>query len=91
MGPELKAYSLISSKPAKRKGNRIEGEVTAVDHYGSVILNIPGELFKELGLKRRGKLQVHFKKKKIKIKWAVTYGEVPEGEGVILISGSGFL
>jgi len=91
VGPEIKAYSLISAKPAKRKGNRIEGEVTAIDYYGNIILNIPVELFKELGLKQGVKLQVHFKKKKLMIKWAATYGEVPEGEGVILISGGGFL
>ena len=91
VGPEIKAYSLLSSKPAKRKGNRIEGEVTAADRYGNVILNIPGKLFEEFGIKRGTRLQVHFKNKKLMIKWAATYGEVPEGEGVILISGGGFL
>ncbi|MCK5423503.1 MAG: SAM-dependent chlorinase/fluorinase [Deltaproteobacteria bacterium] len=91
VGPEIKAYSLLSSKPAKRRGNRIEGEVTAADRYGNVILNIPGKLFEEFGIKRGRKLQVHFKNKKLMIKWAATYGEVPEGEGVILISGGGFL
>ena len=91
VGPEIKAYSLLSSKPAKRRGNLIEGEVTVIDHYGNVILNIPGELFKELGLTRGGKLHVHFKNKKVKLKWAATYGAVPEGEGMIIISGGGFL
>ncbi|MBW2182394.1 MAG: SAM-dependent chlorinase/fluorinase [Deltaproteobacteria bacterium] len=91
VGPEIKAYSLLSSKPAKRRGNRIEGEVTAADRYGNVILNIPGKLFEEFGIKRGTRLQVHFKNKKLMIKWAATYGEVPEGEGVILISGGGFL
>ena len=91
VGPEIKAYSLLSSTPAKRRGNRIKGEVTAINHYGNVILNIPGELFKELGLKRGVKLHVHYKNKKVKLKWAATYGAVPEGEGVILISGGGFL
>ena len=91
VGPEIKAYSLLSYKPAKRKGNRIEGEVTAADRYGNVILNIPGKLFEEFGIKRGTKLQVHFKNKTLMIQWAATYGEVPEGEGVILISGGGFL
>jgi len=91
VGPEIKAYSLLSYKPAKRKGNRIEGEVTAADRYGNVSLNIPGKLFEEFGIKQGTKLQVHFKNKKLMIKWAATYGEVPEGEGVILISGGGFL
>lgn len=91
VGPEIKAYSLLSSKPAKRRGNRIEGKAAAIDHHGNVILNIPGELFKELGLKQGVTLHVHYKNKKVKLKWAATYGAVPEGEGVILISGGGFL
>jgi S-adenosylmethionine hydrolase len=91
VGPEIKAYSLLSSTPAKRRGNRIKGEVTAIDHYGNVILNIPGELFKELDLTRGVTLHVHYQNNKVTLKWAATYGAVPEGEGMLIISGGGFL
>lgn len=91
VGPEIKDYLLLSSSPAKRKGNLIECEVTSIDNYGNVSLNIPRKLFEELGLKRGAKLLVHFKDKKAKIKWAITYGEVSEGESLLLISNTGFL
>jgi S-adenosylmethionine hydrolase len=74
-----------------REGNRIKGEVTAIDHYGTVSLNISEKLFRELGLKRGAELLVLFKNKKVKIKWVATYGEVSEGEGLLLISSTGFM
>ncbi|KPJ57398.1 MAG: hypothetical protein AMJ42_04720 [Deltaproteobacteria bacterium DG_8] len=91
VGPEIKDYLLLSSRPAKREGNRIRGEVTSIDHYGNVSLNIPRKLFKELGLKRGAELLVHFKNKKVKIKWVITFDEVPEGESLLFISSTDFL
>ena len=91
VGPEIKDYLLLSSFPAVRDGNRIKGEVTAIDHFGNVSLNIPVRLFKELDLKRGAELVVHLKEKKVRMKWVTTYGDLPEGKGMLLISSTGFL
>jgi len=91
VGPEIKDYLLLSLSPAKREGNRIQGEVTSVDHYGNVILNIPKNLIEELGVNGGAPLLVHIKGKKVKVTWGSTYSDVPEGKEVLLISSADFL
>lgn len=91
VGPEMKDYLLLSSNPVVKKGNQIKSEVTAIDRYGNASLNIPEKLFSSLGVNPGEEAVVHLKNETVKVKWVSTYGKVPEGASLLLISSTGFL
>jgi len=91
VGPEMKDYMLLSLNPVVKKGNRIKSEVMAIDRYGNALLNIPEKLFNSLGVTPGEEVRVNLKNKKIKVKWVSTYGKVPEGASLLLVSSTGFL
>ncbi len=91
VGPEMKDYMLLALNPVVKKGNRIKSEVTAIDRYGNVLLNIPEKLFSSLGVSPGEEVVVGLKNKTVKVKWDTTYGKVPVGASLLLISSTGFL
>ncbi|GAG86133.1 unnamed protein product, partial [marine sediment metagenome] len=74
-----------------KKGNRIKSEVTAIDRYGNVRLNVSEKLFSSLGVNPGEEVVVRLKNKTVKVKWVSTYGKVPVGASLLLISSTGFL
>jgi S-adenosylmethionine hydrolase len=91
VGPEMKDYMLLSLNPVVKKGNRIKSEVTAIDRYGNVRLNVSEKLFSSLGINPGEEVVVRLKNKTVKVKWVSTYGKVPVGASLLLISSTGFL
>jgi hypothetical protein len=91
VGPEMKDYMLLSLTPVVKKGNRIKSEVTAIDRYGNVRLNVSEKLFSSLGLTPGEEVVVRLKNETVKVKWVSTYGKVPVGASLLLISSTGFL
>ena len=91
VGPEMKDYMLLSLTPVVKKGNRIKSEVTAIDRYGNVRLNVSEKLFSSLGVNPGEEVVVRLKNKTVKVKWVSTYGKVPVGTSLLLISSTGFL
>jgi len=91
VGPEMKDYMLLSLTPVVKKGNRIKSEVTAIDRYGNVRLNVSEKLFSRLGVNPGEEVVVRLKNKTVKVKWVSTYGKVPVGASLLLISSTGFL
>jgi hypothetical protein len=91
VGPEMKDYMLLSLTPVVKKGNRIKSEVTAIDRYGNVRLNVSEKLFSSLGVNPGEEVVVRLKNKTVKVKWVSTYGKVPVGASLLLISSTGFL
>ena len=91
VGPEMKDYLLLSLNPVVKKGNRIKSEVTAIDRYGNVRLNVSEKLFSRLGVNPGEEVVVRLKNKTVKVKWVSAYGKVPVGASLLLISSTGFL
>jgi S-adenosylmethionine hydrolase len=91
VGPEMKDYMLLSLTPVVKKGNRIKSEVTAIDRYGNVRLNVSEKLFSRLAVNPGEEVVVRLKNKTVKVKWVSTYGKVPVGASLLLISSTGFL
>jgi S-adenosylmethionine hydrolase len=91
VGPEMKDYMLLSLTPVVKKGNRIKSEITAIDRYGNVRLNVSEKLFSSLGINPGEEVVVRLKNKTVKVKWVSTYGKVPVGASLLLISSTGFL
>ena len=71
-------------------GNSIRGNVIYVDSYGNLISNINEILFKKLGNKRKFNLSFRGHKA-TPIKEYRSYGDVPEGEIVVLFGTHGLL
>ena len=71
-------------------GNSIRGNVIYIDSYGNLICNISEALFRELGAKR--KFTLSFRGHKAEpYKEYRAYGDVPEGEIVVLFGTHGLL
>ena len=71
-------------------GSTIRGNVIYVDSYGNLICNISEILFRELGNKRKFNLSFRCHKAAA-IKEYRSYGDVPEGEIVVLFGTHGLL
>jgi S-adenosylmethionine hydrolase len=72
------------------EGNSIRGNVIYVDSYGNAISNIGESLFREIGQKRKFSLSFRGHRPEL-IKECRSYGDVPEGEIVVLFGTHGFL
>ncbi|MGN6627756.1 MAG: SAM hydrolase/SAM-dependent halogenase family protein [Tepidisphaeraceae bacterium] len=74
-GP-VEQIMLLDVAPARTLA---EARVIAIDHFGNIITNVPGELL-TAGLKIRGRLAI-----------SRTYADVPRGQPVALVGSSGLL
>ncbi|HUT36306.1 MAG TPA: S-adenosyl-l-methionine hydroxide adenosyltransferase family protein [Planctomycetota bacterium] len=72
-------------------GDRLKGSVLRVDHYGNIATNIPADLLARAGLKRGDTLRVSVGDASTEATLAATYGDVPRGSPVCLVSSHGHL
>ena len=83
IGPVFSEYRSLPFPQPQKAGNRVAGQVIAVDHFGNAITNIrrsylsAGSVFSIAGRMFQGQ--------------KLTYASVPEGEALALIGSFGFL
>jgi len=83
IGPIFTEYRRFPFPQPSKAGNRITGQVIAIDHFGNVITNI-----KRAYLSARAVFNISDRMlKDLKL----TYASVPEGEALALIGSFGFL
>ncbi len=83
IGPVFSEYRRFPFPQPEKAGNRITGQVIAIDHFGNVITNI-----KRSYLNARAVFNISDRMLKgIKL----TYASVPEGEAMALMGSFGFL
>jgi S-adenosylmethionine hydrolase len=70
-------------------GDIIKGEVFDVDQYGNFITNIDRELLGRLGLTLGNRLAISIGEHRLDVPFVKTYGDVPEGEPLGVISSLG--
>ena len=83
IGPIFNEYRRFPFPQPQKAGNRISGQVIAIDHFGNVITNIKRDY-----LTARAVFNISDRMlKDLKL----TYASVPEGEALALIGSFGFL
>ena len=70
-------------------GDTVRGEVLDVDQYGNFVTNIDRELVGRLGLKLGDRLTVSIGEHQLDVPFVKTYGDVPEGVPLGVISSLG--
>jgi S-adenosylmethionine hydrolase len=90
-GPETHDFMKLQfSRPTKNKGT-VSGEVIHIDGFGNIVSNIMLKDIVELGIKLGSTVTVTVGSVVKKAKFCKSYGEVSEGEPLVLIGSTGFL
>jgi len=90
VGPPVQQLVRLTPKTSVISAKGIEGEVIGLDDpYGSLITNIPGEDFKQLGYNLGDKVFMQINKKAVALPYAKTFMDVPVGETLLYIDSRG--
>jgi S-adenosylmethionine hydrolase len=85
--PELLRLTIKTSTVT---GKGIEGDVIGLDDpYGSLVTNIPGDDFKQLGYVLGNKVTVLLNKKPVTLPYVKTFMNVPVGDSLLYIDSRG--
>ena len=90
VGPPVQQLVRLTPKASVISAKGIEGEVIGLDDpYGSLITDIPGEDFKQLGYNLGDKVFMQINKKAVALPYAKTFMDVPVGETLLYIDSRG--
>ena len=90
VGPPVQQLVRLSPKTSMTSAKGIEGDVIGLDDpFGSLVTNIPGEDFKQLGYNPGDKVFVQINKKVVALPYAKTFMDVPVGESLLYIDSRG--
>jgi S-adenosyl-L-methionine hydrolase (adenosine-forming) len=90
IGPEVQQLVRLTPKTAAVSDKGIEGEVIGLDDpFGSLITNVPGEEFKNLGYKLGDRVMLQLNKKPFTAPFMKTFMDVPVGEPLVYIDSRG--
>ena len=90
VGPEVSQLVRLNSKMAVASEKGIEGEVVGLDDpFGSLVTNILGDEFKQLGYRFGEKVVVQINKKSVTLPYVKTFMEVAVGEPLLYVDSRG--
>jgi S-adenosylmethionine hydrolase len=90
IGPVVPQLVRLSPKASTATDRGIEGDLIGVDDpYGSLISNITGEQFKQLGYNLGDKILLQINKKPLALPYVRTFMDVPVGESLLYIDSRG--
>jgi S-adenosylmethionine hydrolase len=85
-GPEVSPLVRLTTKTSTTTDEGIEGDIIGLDDpFGSLITDIPGEDFKQLGYSLGDKVTVLINKKPVTVPYVKTFMNVPVGESLLYI------
>jgi S-adenosyl-L-methionine hydrolase (adenosine-forming) len=92
VGPELPQLVRLNPKTSTTTDKGIEGDIIGLDDpFGSLITDIPGDEFKNLGYRLGDKVVVELNKKPVILPYVKTFMEVPVGDPLLYIDSRGRL
>ena len=90
VGPPVQQLVRLTPKASVTSAKGIDGDVIALDDpYGSLITDIPGEDFKQLGYNVGDQVVVQINKRAVALPYAKTFMDVPVGESLLYIDSRG--
>lgn len=90
VGPEVSELVRLNPRVSVTSDSGIDGDIIALDDpYGSLITDIPGDEFKQLGYNLGDKIVVQLNKKPYTAPYVRTFMDVPVGEPLLYIDSRG--
>jgi S-adenosyl-L-methionine hydrolase (adenosine-forming) len=90
VGPPVQQLVRLTPRTSVTSAKGIDGDIIALDDpYGSLITDIPGEDFRELGYNLGDTVFVQINKKVAGLPYAKTFMDVPVGEPLLYIDSRG--
>jgi S-adenosylmethionine hydrolase len=90
IGPEVQQLVRLTPKTATVTDKGIEGEVIGLDDpFGSLITDIPGDEFKNLGYKLGDRVTILLNKKPFTAPYSKTFMDVPVGDPLLYVDSRG--
>ncbi|HUE55795.1 MAG TPA: SAM-dependent chlorinase/fluorinase [Candidatus Udaeobacter sp.] len=90
VGPEVSELVRLTPKSSATTDKGIDGDVIGLDDpFGSLVTDIPGDEFKNLGYNLGDKLQIQINKKSVALPYAKTFMDVPVGDLLLYIDSRG--
>ena len=90
VGPPVQQLVRMTPKTATITDTGIEGDIIALDDpFGSLITDIPGDAFKNLGYALGEKVTVQLNKKPFTLPYTKTFMDVPVGEPLLYVDSRG--
>jgi len=90
VGPEVPQLVQLNPKTSTTTDRGIAGDIIGLDDpFGSLISNIPGEEFKNLGYRLGDKVIVELNKKPVTLPYVKTFMEVAVGDPLLYIDSRG--
>jgi len=90
VGQEVQQLVRLTPKTATVTDKGVEGEVIGLDDpFGSLITDIPGEEFKNLGYKLGDRVTMQLNKKPFTAPYTKTFMDVPVGEALLYVDSRG--
>ena len=89
-GPDVPTLVRFTTKTSKTTEKGIEGDIIGLDDpYGSLITNVFGDDFKQLGYTLGDKVTVLIDKKPVTVPYVKTFMNVPVGDSLLYIDSRG--
>ena len=91
VGPELEDIVKVGFKKSRVQGDTVYGEIIRTDTYGNLITNIPPGDLEKIGLRIHDRADVTIGEARFTAPWKSTYGDVPDGQKVLLVQSLGYV
>ncbi len=90
VGPAVSQLVQLSPKRSITSERGIDGNIIGLDDpFGSLITDIPGDEFKNLGYNLGDKIQIQLNKKSVTLPYAKTFMDVPVGDSLLYVDSRG--
>lgn len=91
IGKKLDGMVTLDLPKSHIDGGAVTGTVIRTDIYGNLVTNIRRDDFDALGIDRGGRVDVGIGDEHFTAPYVSTYGDVPQGERLVLIQSAGFV
>lgn len=90
VGPEVSELVRLTPKTSTTTDKGIDGDIIGLDDpFGSLVTDIPGDEFKNLGYSLGDKIQIQVNKKPVTLPYVKTFMDVPVGDLLLYIDSRG--
>ncbi len=90
VGPAVSQLVQLSPQRSITSERGIDGNIIGLDDpFGSLITDIPGDEFKNLGYNLGDKIQIQINKKSVTLPYAKTFMDVPVGDSLLYVDSRG--
>lgn len=91
VGDKLDVIVRLDLPKSRREDGAVSGIVIRADDYGNLVTNIRRDDLEALGIRKGDRLDIAVGDQRYTAPFASTYGDVPQGERLVVVQSSGFI